>query len=743
MPREVFRTCTLCEAICGLKFEVEQDQVLSVAPDDHDVFSRGYVCPKGLSLVELHNDPDRVRTPLRRTAGGDFESITWQAAFELAGERLLDIRRRHGNDAVAVYFGNPVVHNEGALLLRAAVLKALGTRNSYSAGSQDTSPRFASSYYLYGNSLAVPVPDIDRTDYFLCLGANPRISNGSMLTAPNLRERFAGLRARGGRMVVIDPRRTETAREADEHISLLPGSDAALLLAMVQTLVADGVVDRTRLEQAASGWSEIVSRLPRFTPETVAGFCGVEAATIRRLAREFAAAQRPVAYSRVGVCNSEHGTLASYATDLLNLTAGRLGEVGGAMFTTPAFDPTPVLKLTASDGHNRWRSRVRGLPETLGDLPSAALAEEIETAGPGQVRSLVTYAGNPVLSTPNGRRLAAALPGLEFMLSIDMYVNETTRHAHLILPPAGNLSEGHVDMLATQFAARNVAHWSPPAVAKPADSKHDAEILLELCYRLGGGPTGIGWLDPWYRLGRKLGLHWRPESSLDLLLRIGPHGDKFLPWRAGLNRRRLQAQPHGVDLGPLEPGISRRILHRDRKMHLSAPPLMAGIDNLASAIAAPREADALLLIGRRELRTCNSWLHNLPSMVAGRERCLLLVHPADLARAQIADGQWAWLESRVFGGAVRVQATTDMRPGVVSLPHGWGHAAAANWQRTAGARPGVSANDWTDDQHVEALVGQSILNGVPVRLAACAPGDTQVAADARDAVASLAPAAGG
>ena len=408
MSQTLFRTCTLCEAMCGLAFEVDGERIVDVRPDEDDVFSRGYICPKGTAIADIHNDPDRLREPVRRTASGTFEPIGWDEAFDLVAENLNRIRARHGADALALYMGNPIGHNHGVLALRNGLFRALGTRNCTSAGSQDTSPRFAASYYLYGSSLAVPVPDIERTSYLLCLGANPRVSNGSFLTAPNIRERLQGIRRRGGRIVVVDPRRTETAREADEHVAILPGGDAAFLLSLAHVIVREGLARRDHIKKRSIGFSEIERRLVAFTPERVAASTGIAPETIRLLAREFAMAPTSVAYSRVGVCNGAHGTIASLATDVVNLAAGRVGEIGGAMFPTPVFDARPILKLTQADGHARWRSRVRGLPETFGEVPAATLAEEMETPGAGQVRALVTYAGNPVLSTPNGQRLARA-----------------------------------------------------------------------------------------------------------------------------------------------------------------------------------------------------------------------------------------------------------------------------------------------------------------------------------------------
>jgi anaerobic selenocysteine-containing dehydrogenase len=718
MARTVYRTCTLCEATCGLAMEVEGDRVLSVRGDAEDVFSHGYVCPKGVAIADVHHDPDRLRTPVRRTAGGSFEPIGWDEALDLVASRLRAIRAEHGADAVALYWGNPNGNNHGALLMLDAFTKALGTRNRYSAGSQDANPRVVVSYLLYGSSTSLPVPDVDRTQYLLCLGANPVVSNGSVMTAPGLRQRLRGLRARGGKLVVVDPRRTETAREADEYVAIRPGTDAALLLAMTQVLVAQGRTDRTFLEQQTSGWPEIERRLAAYTPARVADFTGVPAATIERLALEFAAAPSAVAYSRVGVCIGHHATLATWATDLLNVAAGRVGREGGPMFPTPAIDVGTFARLAGLDGHDRWRSRVRQLPETLGDLPSATLVDEMETPGPGQVRALVTLAGNPVLSAPNGRRIDAALGRLDFVAAIDIYVNETTRHADVILPPCWSLAEDHVDLLFSALSVRNVVRWSPPAVAPRADERADWQIMLALTERLGGGPMGMPWLDAVLRLAGRFGvLEWEPTRICDLLLRLGPYGDRFLPWSSGLNMRKLRAAEHGIDLGPLQPGIARRVFHRDRRIHLAPPLVLRALDDLDRDLAAARDRDGLVLIGRRELRSNNSWMHNVEALVSGRERCVLYVHPDDAARCGVRDGEMAVLASRVHRGEVRVQVTDDMLPGVVSLPHGWGHATSAGWQRVAGVRPGVSANDWTDDAVVEPIIGQSILNGVPVTLA--------------------------
>jgi len=716
MSHTVHRVCTLCEANCGLSFEVENDRILQVRPDEEDPFSQGFACPKGIAISKVHDDPDRLRTPVKRSARGEFEPIGWDEALALAASGLARVRAQHGGHAVAAYWGNPIIHNHGALLLRSSVIKALGTRNNFGASSQDTSPRFATSWYLYGSSLIVPVPDLDRTQYLLCIGANPVVSNGSAMTAPNVRQRLRRIRERGGRIVVIDPRRTETAREADEHVPVRPGSDAGLLLAMSAILVREGLAPIERIRAQVTGWDEVERRLRALDVDACAAASGVPVETVARLARELAASPAGVAYSRIGVCNGHFGTLGTYATDLLNVVAGKLGEIGGAMFPTPAIDVTRVTAMLG-DGHARFRSRVRGLPETVAELPSAVFADEIETPGEGQVKGLLTFAGNPVLSVPNGKRLDRALDTLEFMVSIDLYVNETTRHANVILPPSWTLAEEHFDVLFPLFAVRNVVRRSPPVVAHGPDERHDWEILLALARGLGGGPTGVKPLDTALNLAERMGwTRWTPNPTLSFLLRTGAHGDGYLPWRKGITMRDLENAPRGIDLGPLEPGVARRVKHRGGRVALAPPPILAEWDALENALALPRPADQLLLIGRREQRTNNSWMHNVPAMVSGQERCLLLMNPADAAARGVADGERVVLSSRVHRGEVRLRVSDEMAPGVVSLPHGWGHAPAARWQRVAGQTPGVSANDWTDESVVEGVVGQSVLNGVPVQV---------------------------
>jgi len=716
MIKTVLRACHLCEASCGLEIDVEGRRVVAVRPDNADPISKGYVCPKGLAIGDLHNDPDRLRAPMRRGSDGKFRAIGWDEAFDLVTLRIGAIRDAHGADAVAVYFGNPVVHNLGAVLMIGALVNAIGTRNRMSASSQDTAPRFAASYYLYGNTWAVPVPDIDHTDYFLCIGANPAVSQGSFMAGPDVRSRLRRITDRGGKVVTVDPRRSETAKLASAHVFIRPGTDAALLLAMTQTLVSRGLADTATIARLASGWGEIERRLASFTPAAASAMTGIEAKTIERLAVEFASARTSVAYTRLGTCNSIHGTLGTYAGDLLNIVAGRLGERGGALFAEPALDIGSVATRLGINGHARWHSRVRRLPETGCDLPASVLAEEIETPGDGQIRALVTVAGNPVLSTPNGRRLERALSSLDFHVAIDIYVNETTRHADVILPPAWALAEHHMEPAQPNTALHNVARVCEPVVERRPEELADWEIMLRLAEKLGGGPTGIRAVDRVLGLATRFGWRWDPISAVDLLIRTGPRGDKFLPWSKGLNMKRIAAAPRGIDLGPIRPGAERRFFHADRRAHLAEAAIVAELDALAKAMRGDRDPRELLLVGRRDLRSNNSWMHNVPALVSGRPRCVLYVHPDDARNAGLRDSEPALLESRVCSREIPVRVTDEMMPGVVSLPHGWGHEGVDDWLATAGVNVGVSANDWTDDQLVESIVGQSVLNGVPVRL---------------------------
>ena len=705
-PRTDYAVCMLCEAICGLEVDHDGERVLRVRGDERDPFSRGHICPKGTALADLQNDPDRIRRPLRRV-GDRFEEIGWNAALDEAAARLHEIQQRHGRDAVGSYNGNPSVHDYAGFFGWSLFADGLGSRQRFSATSVDALPLVLTSTLMFGNQAIVPVPDIERTDFLLMLGANPAVSNGSAMTAPDVKRRLRDLRARGAKLVVVDPVRSPTAELADHHHFVRPGTDALLLAAMLNVLFAEGRATPGALTARVDGLDQVPGLLADFTPERVAPQVGMAPDAIAALAREFADAPTAVCYGRVGTCVQEFGALTSWLIALLNLVTGNLDRPGGAMFTTPAVDLVGLApRLDIAGSFDAYRSRVSGLPEFNRELPVAAFAEEMETPGEGQVRALVTHAGNPALSLPNGRRLERAFEGLEFMVSIDIYRNETTRHADLILPPTFGLERDHYPLIGHGVAVRNTAHYARPVLDRPQDSLEDWEISVALAdriARLRGGLEGLRWRAQ-ARFARAVG----PRGVLRLLLRLGPQkvtlGD-------------LERAPHGVDLGPLEPRLAK-LLGKGR-VNAAPAPMRADLPRLARRAEGPEPAspNGLVLVSRRTLRSNNSWMHNSERLVAGRDRCVLLMHPVDAERRGLASGQRVSVKSKVGEIEVPVEVTDGVMPGVVSLPHGWGHDRAGSRLRVASAHPGASVNDVTDDARYDAVSGTSSLSGVPVAVA--------------------------
>jgi anaerobic selenocysteine-containing dehydrogenase len=690
MPETRLHTCVLCEATCGITVQLEEGRVTGIRGDRDDPFSRGHVCPKAAALPDVMNHPDRIREPMRRI-GDRWEPVSWDEALAEAADRITAIQRTHGRNAVGMYVGNPAVHGHGAILGIPLLSKALGGRSRFSATSVDQLPQMLAALEMFGHQLLFPVPDVDRTGFLLVLGANPIASNGSLMTAPGIAHRLSALRARGGRLVVVDPRRTETAAVADRHVAVRPGGDAALLLGILHVLFAERLDRPGRLADFTDGLDRLREIAARHAPERVAARAGVAPDEIRSLAREFAASPTAVCYGRVGISTQEFGGIASWLVNALNLVTGNLDRAGGAMFTTPAADVVALnARLGSLGSFGRFRSRVRGLPEFGGELPVATLAEEIETPGDGRIRGLITFAGNPVLSAPNGRRLDRALAGLEFQVAIDLYRNETTRHAHLILPPTFGLERDHYDLVFNGVAVRNVARYVKAVVAPPPGVRDDWDILLGLAFALrarGGGGRRRN-LGTTLRVARALG----PRRILGLLLRFGPH-----PLSIGT----LERAPHGVDLGPLQPRLPGRLFTPDRRIRLVPQVFeedLARLDAALDAVPVARSGD-LLLIGRRRLRSNNSWMHNVARLVKGPVACTLMVHPEDAAARGLAPGGEARVRSRVGEIRVPVEVTEEVGRGVVCLPHGWGHA---------------SFNDLADDGRVDALCGNADFSGVPV-----------------------------
>ncbi|MGW1672106.1 molybdopterin oxidoreductase family protein [Streptomyces sp. NPDC002324] len=737
--RTALRVCPLCEATCGLTLTIEGTRVTKARGDRDDVFSKGFICPKGASFGAADGDPDRLRTPLVRR-DGELREATWQEAFDAVAAGLRPVVEAHGPNAVGVVLGNPNVHTMAGALYPPALLAGLGTRSLFSASTVDQMPKHVSSGLLYGDANAIPVPDLDRTDHLLLLGANPLESNGSLCTAPDFPGRLKALKARGGTLTVVDPRTTRTAKLADRHVAIRPGADALLLAAMAQVLFEENLVDLGDLAPLVLGTEELAAAVAEFTPEAVTEACDVDAGTIRALARELAAAPTAAVYGRIGSCTVPHGTLASWLVDVLNILTGNLDRPGGALFPQSATDRTP---RPAGPGHGfalgRWHSRVSGHPEAKGELPLSALAEEIDTATPegSPVRALITIAANPVLSAPDGDRLDKALDSLDFMVSVDPYLGETARHADVVLPPPPPSQAPHYDFAFNSFAVHNQVRYNPAAVPLEDGRMAETEILARLVLAAtgmhGADPSAVDDLVIGQTLGKAVKeahspVHGRdpkelaglltgdtgPERRLDMMLRLGPYGEGFGAAPDGLTLAKLLAHPHGIDLGPLRPRLPQPLKTVSGRIELLPGPIA---DDLPRLRAALRERGAgLVLIGRRHLRSNNSWLHNIPALTGGTNRCTLHLHPEDADRLGIADGDAVRIKGA--GGEVTAPAevTDVVRRGVVSLPHGWGHDRPGTRMRHAAIDPGVNVNQLLDGSLLDPLSGNAVLNGIPVEL---------------------------
>lgn len=690
-PALRYRSCPLCEAICGLEFRFEGEVLKAIQGDREDPLSRGHICPKGNAILDLEQDPDRLRTPLQRV-GGQWRAISWEAAFALAGEKLAGLQRAHGDDGVGMYFGNPSVHHFGHLAYFPKLARLLRSKNIYSASSVDQWPHHLVSYLMYGHQFLIPIPDLDRTDYLLMLGANPVASNGSLLTAPGISKRLQALVQRG-RLVVLDPRRTETAALASEHHFVKPGSDALVLIALLQAMQAIAPPRLERYQGRLSGFAAAMQAIAEFDTRHLAARTGLAASTLTRLAAEFLAAPHAAAYGRIGLSTQAFGSLAQWLLQLVNLYAGHLDAEGGSLPNEPAIPLTGPG--TSAGSYGRWQSRVRGLPEIAGELPVATLAEEIETPGPGQIRGLLTVAGNPVLSTPNGRRLDAALATLEFMVSIDVYLNETTRHADLILPPAWFLSQDHYDLVFTGFAVRRYVRLSTPLAPQEAGERADWQIANGLASAIASA-------------GQK---QWRDLPAPRALIAAG-----LARGQSGLTLADLEAAPHGLDLGPLRASLLDRLQTASGCIECAPDLLLQELERARRVFGALDTEDptVLRLIGRRELRSNNSWMHNAPRLIKGRPRHHLLMHPTDLAARGLSDGQRVQIRSAVGSVCTEVQADPALMPGVVSLPHGYGHGGPGLRLAQASQVPGVSINDLTDPAALDGASGNAAFNGLPV-----------------------------
>lgn len=739
VSRTALRICPLCEATCGLTLTIEGTAVTGARGDRDDVFSRGFICPKGASFGAVDGDPDRLRTPLVRR-DGELREATWEEAFDAVAAGLRPVVERYGPNSVGVVLGNPNVHTVAGALYPPILMAGLRTRSVFTASTVDQMPKHVSSGLLFGDALAIPVPDLDHTDHLLLIGANPLESNGSLCTAPDFPGKLKALKARGGTLTVIDPRRTRTARLADRHVAIRPGTDALLLAAMAYVLFEEDLVALGELAQHVQGVEELRAEVGDFTPESVADACDVDADTIRALARELAAAPTAAVYGRIGSCTVPHGTLASWLVDVLNVLTGNLDRPGGALFPQAATDKTP---RPAGPGHGfalgRWHSRVSRHPEAKGELPLSALAEEIDTAtAEGEpIRALVAVASNPVLSAPDGDRLDKALGSLDLMVSVDPYLNETSRHAHVVLPPPPPSQSPHHDFAFNTLAVRNQVRYTPAAVSLEPGRMAESEILARLILAAtgmhGADPAAVDAMVVDQTLGKAVKephspVHGRdpkelaaqltgvsgPERRLDMMLRLGPYGDGFGVRPDGLTLEKLLAHPHGIDLGPLKSRLPQPLKTVSGKVELLPAPIAGDLPRLREALM--HRPDGLVLVGRRHLRSNNSWMHNVPALTGGSNRCTLHIHPQDAERLGVRDG--AAVRLKGAGGEVTAPAevTDAVRPGVVSLPHGWGHDRPGTRLGHAATDPGVNVNQLLDGSLLDPLSGNAVLNGVPIEV---------------------------
>ncbi|WHY65272.1 molybdopterin oxidoreductase family protein [Neobacillus sp. SuZ13] len=730
-----YRTCPLCEATCGLEIHTQEEKVVHIKGDKQDPFSKGYLCPKGYSVKELHSDPDRVRKPMVRN-GAEWQEVSWDEAFSEVKKGLCSVIEEYGKNAVAVYLGNPSVHNLGSMLYVPNFLRALGSRSIFSASTLDQIPKQLSSEIMFGSDANLPIPDIDHTNYLLMIGANPLASNGSLMTAPNMRERLKALKDRGGKLVVIDPVRTVTAKQADEHYFIRPGTDALFLFGLIYTLFEEGLVNPGKLVDYINGLDEIKTLSENFTPEVVSAKCGIPENDIRRIARELASAPQAIVYGRMGTCTQPFGTMNSWLVDVVNVLTGNLDRSGGVMFPNPATRRASSNRVR-SIRYNRFKSRVRNIPEVLGEIPVSCLAEEIETPGPGQIKAFVSIAGNPALSAPNSQQLQSALEKVDFMVSLDCYLNETSRNANVLLPVPSPLERSHYDITFYNLAIRNIAHYSKPVFDLPAEQLDEWQILLHLAAAVGEEKIEgdiISKLDelaikelikheiknpnsPIYErdtieITEMLKNRKGPERLLDFYLRVGPYGEHFGRNPEGLSLSVLEDHPHGMDFGALQPRIDDILQTPSGKIELSSPILTKDVERLRQTLNS--KADSILLVGRRDLRSNNSWLHNLPVLVKGEDRCTLMIHTSDAESLGLLQGDMAIVNSQTGTIEVPVIITDDIMPGTVSLPHGWGHNLSGTRLGVASRHAGVNVNLLTDEQMIDPISGNAVLNGIPI-----------------------------
>jgi anaerobic selenocysteine-containing dehydrogenase len=680
-----YRACNLCEAICGLIIEHKDGEILSVKGDPDDPLSKGHICPKAVALQDIYHDPRRLKKPVKKTSEG-WQEISWRQAYKEVGENIRQLQKKYGDDAIAIYQGNPSVHNYGTMLFSGRLRKALGTKNKYSATSLDQLPHQYVAQLMFGHELLIPIPDIDRTDFFLIIGGNPLASNGSMMTAPGMANRLKSVQKRGGKVVVIDPRRTETAQKADQHLFIKPATDVYLLLALLNEIISSQSVVLNHAADYVTNLGAIKKLVEPYTPAKVSERTGISAEDISTLAMDFIGAETAVCYGRMGVSVQEFGTVCQWLINVLNIITGNFDSPGGHMFTTPA---VKVIRGKARKFEPRWYSRVSKRPEVLGELPTAILAEEMTTPGDGKIRGFIVSAGNPVISAPNGNKLNSALEQLDYMVAIDIYVNETTRHADIILPPTTGLETDHYDLIFNSFAVRNTAKYSPELFAAESDRQHDWQIFKNLARQIKPGSSLKDKISNWWQT---------PPRLLNLGLKTGPYGKSH-----GLNLKKLRANPHGIDFGPLKPMMPQKLYTTDKTINLAPEILVAGMNEVKRRFTEHENNGQLKLISRRHLRSNNSWMQGIQRLNGGTNRCTLQMNPQDAQSMGLMNDAPVNVNSATGSVEVILEVTDEMMPGVVSLPHGWsdGHQEA-------------NINNITDESKIDELSGNAAFSGIEV-----------------------------
>ena len=694
-----YRTCNVCEAMCGLVIQYQDTQILSIKGDQEDPLSKGHICPKGVALQDFYQDPDRLTHPLKKTDKG-WEEISWDDALNEIVDKFKSIQETYGNNALGTYLGNPNAHNFGNLIYVTQFLRSLKTKNRYSSASADQLPHHVASNYMLGHGMLVPIPDVDRTDFMLIIGGNPIVSNGSLMTAPGIGKRMKAIQARGGKIVVVDPRRTETALKADEHISIRPNRDALLLAGLIYTLFDENLVTLGHLEDSVLELDELQQAISIFSPEKVSSALEISADKIRSLAKEMANAPSAVCYSRMGASTQEFGGICQWLTNALNILTGNFDSEGGTMFTQPAFDS---IKAESSKGkpntYGRYKSRVHGLPFFNGEFPISTLADEILTEGEGQIKAMITSAGNPVLSSPNGKKLGEAFDSLDFMVSIDIYLNETSRYADIILPAATGIQLSHFDVVFNQFSVRNTVKYSPALFPAKEEQRPDWKIFKELTARMSGKPDDGS----------------TPEFILDMMLKSSAYG------KEGMSLEKLKQHPRGIDLGPLNVCLKDRIQTADDKIHIAPALFINDLGRLEKRflVDAPNSKQfPFELIGRRQARSHNTWTQNSHRLVKGKNPCTLLIHPDDANTLKLSSGEMTQVSSAIGSVEIEIEVSDEMMPGVVSMPQGWGHTQKEINMTIAATQPGVSMNDLTNASNIDTLTGNAVFSGIPVAIAA-------------------------